>query len=183
MIFIATPIKDLWIVESRVFEDERGFFLESYSRKTFAENGIKYDFVQDNFSRSSKGVLRGLHFQKEPHAQAKLVRVMNGSVYDVAVDLRPKSATFGQSFGLELSASNRKSLLIPPGFAHGFCALEDKTDFVYKCSDFYAPAYDAGLLWNDPDLNIKWPLAQPKVSPKDLKLPSFKRLKEQMAAC
>lgn len=150
-----TGIEDLYIIEPTVFGDERGFFIESYNKNDFFELGIKEDFVQDNHSKSKKGVLRGLHFQTE-FAQGKLVRVIKGSVYDVAVDLREGSKTFGKWFGIELSAENKKIFFIPKGFAHGFLTLEDETEFTYKCTDFYHPEYDSGIIWNDKDINIEW---------------------------
>lgn len=150
-----TGIEDLYIIEPTVFGDERGFFIESYNKNDFFELGIKEDFVQDNHSKSKKGVLRGLHFQTE-FTQGKLVRVIKGSVYDVAVDLREGSKTFGKWFGIELSAENKKIFFIPKGFAHGFLTLEDETEFTYKCTDFYHPEYDSGIIWNDKDINIEW---------------------------
>lgn len=157
-----------------MFGDERGFFLESWNARTFADAGLDLTFVQDNQSRSARGVLRGLHYQLAK-PQGKLVRVVAGRVFDVAVDLRRKSPTFGQSFGLELSAANRRMLWVPPGFAHGFLALEDGTDFIYKCTDFYAPEEERSLLWSDPALAIPWPLdgLSPIVSSKDIAAPGL----------
>ena len=157
MNFIQTPIEGVIVIETKLFEDERGFFYESYQKEIFSRNGITDDFVQDNVSRSSKGVLRGLHYQRSPRAQAKLIRVMRGAVYDVAVDMRPDSKTFGQHYGLILSAEDKKMLYIPKGFAHGFCVLEDDTEVAYKCSDYYAPESEGGILWSDPALAIAWP--------------------------
>ncbi len=173
MNFIKTTIENLIVIEPKVFNDERGFFYESYQKRIFEENGILDNFVQDNVSHSSKGVLRGLHFQRPPHAQSKLVRVVRGSVYDVAVDIRQGSKTFGQHYGLVLSAENKKMLFIPKGFAHGFCVLEDETEFAYKCSDFYSPKDETGILWSDLNLAIKWPkLDVPFIlSDKDKKYP------------
>jgi dTDP-4-dehydrorhamnose 3,5-epimerase len=166
---IETAIPDLVIVEPRVFGDDRGFFLESWNRKTFAELGLDLDFVQDNHSRSAKGVLRGLHFQN-PNPQGKLVRVTAGRAWDVAVDLRGGSATFGRWVGVELSAATKRMFWVPPGFAHGFVALEDGTDFLYKCTSFYEPANEHSLLWNDLAIGIKWPLEGivPQLSAKDV---------------
>ena len=165
---VETPIAGLLILEPKVFGDERGFFLESWNRKVFSQLGLELDFVQDNHSRSSRGVLRGLHFQN-PNPQGKLVRVIAGRAWDVAVDLRSGSATFGQWHGLELNAENKRMFWVPPGFAHGFVALEDGTDFVYKCTEYYDPANEHSLLWNDPEIGIDWPLEgiEPQLSPKD----------------
>ncbi|WP_432205368.1 dTDP-4-dehydrorhamnose 3,5-epimerase (plasmid) [Cetobacterium somerae] len=152
---VETGIKDLIVIEPTVFGDDRGFFMESYSKKDFAEIGIKSEFVQDNHSKSKKGVLRGLHFQRK-HAQGKLVRVTAGAVLDVAVDLRKGSSTFGKYFLVELTGENKKMFYIPPGFAHGFLTLEDNTEFLYKCTDYYTPEFDSGILWNDSDIGIEW---------------------------
>jgi len=176
MNILKTNLPDVLIIEPKVFHDPRGFFYEGYRKEIFAANGIKEEFVQDNYSRSAKGVLRGLHYQKPPKAQSKLVRVLQGSVFDVAVDLRPKSKTFGKSLSLVLSAENKKMLYIPKGFAHGFCVLEEGTEFTYKVSEYYAPDHEAGILWNDPELDIPWPkLDRPfLLSEKDKKYPTFK---------
>ncbi|WP_066874757.1 dTDP-4-dehydrorhamnose 3,5-epimerase [Clostridium mediterraneense] len=155
--FIETKIRDLYIIEPKVFGDERGYFLETYNENSFREAGLKMKFVQDNESRSKKGVLRGLHFQTQ-NTQGKLVRVTEGKVFDVAVDLRKGSPTYGKWEGVILSAENKKQFYVPEGFAHGFLVLSDYATFNYKCTDFYAPQYDSGLLWNDKDVNIKWPL-------------------------
>lgn len=152
---VETGIKDLIVIEPTVFGDNRGFFMESYSKKDFSEIGMDVEFVQDNHSKSKKGVLRGLHFQTE-HVQGKLVRVTAGSVLDVAVDLRKDSPTFGKHYLVELTADNKKMFYIPPGFAHGFLTLEDNTEFQYKCTDYYAPEFDSGVLWNDSDIGIDW---------------------------
>lgn len=152
---VETGIKDLIVVEPTVFGDNRGFFMESYSKKDFSEIGMAVEFVQDNHSKSKKGVLRGLHFQTQ-HIQGKLVRVTAGAVLDVAVDLRKNSPTFGKYHLVELSADNKKMFYIPPGFAHGFLTLEDNTEFQYKCTDYYAPEFDSGVLWNDSDIGIDW---------------------------
>lgn len=171
---LDSPLPGVKIIEPSVFGDERGFFLESWNARTFADAGLDLTFVQDNQSRSARGVLRGLHYQLAK-PQGKLVRVVAGRVFDVAVDLRRKSPTFGQSFGLELSAANRRMLWVPPGFAHGFLALEDGTDFIYKCTDFYAPEEERSLLWSDPALAIPWPLdgLSPIVSSKDIAAPGL----------
>ncbi len=177
MNFIKTAIKDVIVIEPKVFDDSRGFFYESYRKKLFVQNGIKDDFVQDNVSSSAKGVLRGLHFQAAPRAQAKLMRVLRGSVYDVAVDIRPRSKTFGKFFSILLSAENRKMLYIPKGFAHGFCVLEEGTEFMYKVSDYYSPEHERGVLWSDPGLAIPWPKLDRAfiLSEKDRKYPNLKK--------
>ena len=179
MEFKKTTLEGVFIIKPKVFEDERGFVLESYSRDKFEQAGIEADFVQDNHSMSTnKGVLRGLHFQKPPHAQAKLVRVVKGSVFDVVVDLRRDSKTFGKWESFNLTGENKLMLFVPKGFAHGFCTLEGGTEFMYKVDGFYAPEADSGVIWNDPTLNIKWPLdGQPTVSEKDAKLETFIDLK------
>ena len=156
----ATPtaIPEVMVIEPKVFGDARGFFYESFNQAAFnAATGTAFEFVQDNHSRSSKGVLRGLHYQLPPHAQGKLVRVVRGAVWDVAVDIRQNSATFGQWVGQELTEDNHKQFWIPPGFAHGFVVLSDSADFLYKTTNYYAPQSDRGLLWNDPDIGIAWP--------------------------
>lgn len=155
--FIETKIKDLYIIEPRVFGDDRGYFMETYSKKDFYEAGLTMEFVQDNESKSKKGVLRGMHFQTK-HTQGKLVRATQGVVYDVAVDLRKGSPTYGQWEGVLLSAENKRQFYVPEGFAHGFLVMSDEAVFNYKCTDFYAPEYDSGLLWNDPEVGIEWPL-------------------------
>lgn len=155
--FIKTKIEDLYIVEPKVFGDERGYFMESYNKKAFEEARLTMEFVQDNESKSKKGVLRGMHFQTK-HTQGKLVRVTEGKVYDVAVDLRKGSPTFGMWEGVLLTSENKKQFYVPEGFAHGFLVVSDIATFNYKCTDFYAPEYDSGLLWNDPDVGIEWPL-------------------------
>jgi dTDP-4-dehydrorhamnose 3,5-epimerase len=164
-------IKGLVEFLPRVFRDDRGYFLETFSLKWFEPFGLQPNFVQDNQSVSSKGVLRGLHFQKPPHAQGKLVRVSTGKALDVAVDLRRDSPTFGQHVSCILDAERHNAFYIPEGFAHGFVALEDNTTFLYKCTDFYAPSAEGGLLWSDPALDIDWGIAEPLVSPKDEVLP------------
>lgn len=157
MRFTPSKISGVIIVEPKVFRDARGFFFETYHKKLFYKNGIRVDFVQDNHSLSSKGTLRGLHYQVAPRAQAKLVRVTRGKVYDVVVDLRKGSKTYGDHLGEILSAENRRMIFIPEGFAHGFLALEDPTEVLYKTSDFYSPEHERGILWNDPALGITWP--------------------------
>lgn len=169
----STPLPGVVILTPVVFEDPRGFFLEWYNAKVFREHGLPEIFVQDNHSRSSQGTLRGLHYQY-PHAQGKLVRVITGEVFDVAVDVRRNSPTFAKWFGCVLSESNRKMMYLPEGFAHGFCVLSDTADFVYKCTRLYAPEYDAGLLWNDPDLQVQWPIREPKLSLKDAEQPRLR---------
>lgn len=167
----ATPlaIPDVILFEPKVFGDARGFFFESFNKKLFdAATGGQYEFVQDNHSRSTKGVLRGLHYQLPPHAQGKLVRVVQGAVFDVAVDVRRRSPTFGQWVGAELSAENHKQLWVPPGFAHGFVVLTDTADFLYKTTNYYAPGHERCIAWNDPQLAIEWPLSEvPSLSGKD----------------
>ena len=180
---IETGIEGLCIIEPTVFGDNRGFFLESYSKKEFEDIGIAEEFVQDNHSKSKKGVLRGLHFQTK-HSQGKLVRVIKGSVYDVVVDIRKGSKTYGKWYGVELSAENKKMFYIPAGFAHGFLTLEDETEFQYKCTDIYAPQYDSGIMYDDKDLNIDWKLeeygiAELTLSEKDKKHQSFKEYTER----
>ena len=157
MRFVECDIPGPLIIEPKVFGDDRGFFLESWNRAAFADAGLDVTFVQDNHSRSSRGVLRGLHYQN-PNAQGKLVRVVNGRVFDVAVDIRRSSKTFGRWIGVELSAANQRMLWVPPGFAHGFLTLEDQTDFLYKCTDFYQPTAEHCVRWDDPTLAIDWPI-------------------------
>jgi dTDP-4-dehydrorhamnose 3,5-epimerase len=165
---LPTPIADLVVLEPKVFGDARGFFFESFNRRVFAElTGFAGEFVQDNHSRSQRGVLRGLHYQIR-NPQGKLVRVVDGAVYDVAVDLRRKSPTFGRWYGAELSADNKRMLWIPPGFGHGFLVLSGSADFLYKTTDYWAPEHERTIAWNDPDLGIAWPLdGTPLLSAKD----------------
>lgn len=170
---LKTELPGVLILEPKRFGDDRGFFMELFHAKRYEEAGISGPFVQDNFSRSAKGILRGLHFQ-EPHAQGKLVQVMAGAVYDVAVDVRRGSPTFGKFVGVELSADNRRQLWVPAGFAHGFCVLSESADFHYKCTDVYTPASERGIAWNDPDLAIPWPVTSPLLSPKDAAAPRLK---------
>jgi len=178
MNFLETPLAGLWIIEPKVFEDERGFFMETYHQEQFKAHGIANVFVQQNHSRSKRGVLRGLHYQQEPFSQGKLVRVVRGEAFDVAVDLRPGSPTFGKWFGTTLSSENKILLYIPPGFAHGFCTLTDDVDFTYSCTNVYSAAHETGIIWNDPDLAISWPVADPVVSAKDQHLPTLKTMPE-----
>lgn len=166
---IETGIEGLVIIEPQVFGDERGFFMETFQAEKFAELGLPASFVQDNHSRSKKGILRGLHIQKQ-HTQGKLVRVISGEVYDVAVDLRKGSPTYGQWRGVYLSVENKRMFWVPEGFAHGFYVTSESADFVYKCTDYYAPEHDMSIAWNDPELNIEWPLekgGEPQLSAKD----------------
>ena len=172
-----TDIQGLIIIEPQIFKDSRGCFFESWNAKKFKQLGISEDFVQDNQSVSSKGVLRGLHFQNPPYAQAKLVRVIEGSVLDVAVDLRKNSPTYGKHVSVILSGQNNKSFFIPKGFAHGFLSLEDNTVFNYKCSDYYNKESEGSLLWNDEDLKIDWQIDNPLISEKDLQADFFKNFK------
>ena len=168
---VKTPIEGLLIVEPRVFKDNRGYFFESYNKRLYEANGIKDDFVQDNQSFSSYGVIRGLHYQLNPFAQSKLVRVLQGKIFDVAVDLRKGSKTFGKWFGVELSAENFRQLYIPRGFAHGFSVLSETAIVFYKCDNFYAPDYERGIIYNDSFLNIDWkiPAGKEIISEKDMK--------------
>ena len=172
---IETKLPGLLIIEPKVFGDDRGFFKETFQAERYREAGIEYDFVQDNHSRSQKGVLRGLHFQiTKP--QGKLVSCSKGSVFDVAVDVNPLSETFGQYVGIELTEDNHRQMWVPPGYAHGFCVLTDMADFQYKCTDYYDPSDEGGLIWNDPDVAIDWPIDQPLLSEKDAKLQTLKEL-------
>jgi len=178
MPFLDTPIEGLTIFEPQVWEDRRGYFFESYNRHTFAEAGITTDFVQDNQARSTYGVLRGLHFQKPPFEQAKLVRVTEGRVYDVAVDIREGSPTYGQWYGLLLSAENKRQLYIPRGFAHGYVVLSPTAEFCYKCDNYYSKTHEGGIRYDDPILQIDWHinLKDALLSEKDLGLPGFLNL-------
>jgi dTDP-4-dehydrorhamnose 3,5-epimerase len=168
MKLVQTELKDLWVVEPISFEDHRGFFLESYNKRKFSEQGIDIEFNQDNHSLSvSTGTLRGLHYQLAPKAQTKLVRVLAGSIFDVAVDLRAESDTFGQWVGVTLSAMNKRQLLVPKGFAHGFYTMEPNTEVAYKVDEYYSIEHDRGIRWNDPDIGINWPSDSPILSKKD----------------
>ncbi len=179
MPFIETELKGLKVFEPRVFADSRGYFFESFNKQLFAEAGINTEFVQDNESQSQKGVLRGLHYQLNPMSQAKLIRVVEGEVLDVVVDIRVGSPTYGKSFGLVVSAENKKQLYIPRGFAHGFLVLSDSCIFQYKCDNYYSKESEGGIHFNDPELNINWglDLANAIVSDKDKVLPAFKDCK------
>jgi dTDP-4-dehydrorhamnose 3,5-epimerase len=170
---VPTPIPGVLVIEPKVFGDDRGFFLETFHAERYRAAGLPAPFVQDNWSRSAKGTLRGLHFQ-EPNPQGKLVQVFRGSVFDVAVDIRRGSPTFGKWYGCELSEENKRQLWVPPGFAHGFCVTSESADFVYKCTELYAPASERGIAWNDPDLAIPWPVAAPLLSKKDSGAPRLK---------
>lgn len=172
---VETKLKGVLVLKPRVFEDARGYFYESYNANLFKNAGLDLNFVQDNQSLSQKGVLRGLHFQNNPWAQGKLVRVICGSVFDVAVDIRKNSPTYGEWFGLELNEQNKWMMYIPEGFAHGFATLEDNTIFSYKCTNFYNKDSEDCLLWNDPDIGINWNITNPLLSEKDLK---GKRIKD-----
>lgn len=175
MTFTKTKLDGVYIVEPAVFGDHRGFFMESWSQREFEKAGLFYSFVQDNHSSSTvKGTLRGIHFQKGEKAQAKLVRCTRGAVLDVAVDLRPKSATYKQWVAVELSAENNKQLLIPRGFGHGFVTLTDRVEFLYKADNFYEPEADGGIRWNDPELAIEWGISEPILSQKDKTSPFLK---------
>lgn len=176
---IQTPLKDCVIIEPKVFGDSRGFFLEAWHKEKYEDAGIKGIFVQDNRSRSSRNVLRGLHFQKTK-PQGKLVSVISGEVYDVAVDLRQDSDTFGQYVGVLLSGKKNNQLYVPPGFAHGFCVLSEYADFHYKCTDFYDPKDEGGIIWNDPDIAIDWPITSPLLSEKDIKLITLAEYKKTL---
>ena len=167
-----TRLSGVLIIEPKVFGDSRGFFKETFHEERYCEAGVRLAFVQDNHSRSERGVLRGLHLQKT-RPQGKLVSCSRGSVYDVAVDVDPGSDTFGEYVGVELNEDNHKQLWIPPGYAHGFCVISDVADFQYKCTDLYFPEDEGGLIWNDPEVAIDWPVYQPKLSDKDLKLPTL----------
>ncbi len=170
--FTRLEIPDVVLIRAKAFADERGFFLEAYKRSEFVANGIPVTFVQDNFSRSARrDVLRGLHYQKDPKAQGKLVMVLRGRIWDVAVDIRKGSPTYGRWVAAELSEEEHTMLWVPPGFAHGFCVLSDGADVLYKCTEEYAPELDRGIRWDDPDLAIPWPVTQPILSAKDARLP------------
>jgi len=186
--FKRLAIADVILIEPRVFGDERGFFMETYKYADFAAFGIEEQFAQDNHSRSTRGVLRGLHYQKPPKAQGKLVRVVVGEIFDVAVDIRSArgiardgytpqgkgSPTYGKWVGEVLSAENKRMLYIPPGFAHGFCVLSDVAEVTYKVTEEFSPEHDAGIIWNDPEIGIEWPIKHPIISPKDAELPRLR---------
>jgi dTDP-4-dehydrorhamnose 3,5-epimerase len=172
--FTRLKIPEVILVKPKSYDDDRGFFMESYKMPDFVDAGITDTFVQDNHSRSSKGVLRGLHYQNPPHAQAKLVRAVGGEIFDVAVDIRKGSPTYGKWVGQILSQENKCMLYIPEGFAHGFCILSPSADVLYKVSSFYAPQSEGGVIWNDAELKIEWPVKKPLLSEKDKGLPSFR---------
>ena len=172
--FKKLDIPDVILVEAKTFPDDRGFFMESFKESEFNKNGINTKFVQDNYSHSTKGILRGLHYQKDPKAQAKLVMAIKGEIFDVAVDIRKNSPTYGKWVGETLSEENHRLLFVPQGFAHGFQVLSDEVDVIYKVDNEYSPENDRGILWNDPDVDIKWPLEETLVSDKDKKQPLLK---------
>ena len=174
--FKRLEIIDVILIKPKVFGDERGFFMETYKKGDFEEVGIKGEFIQDNHSRSKYGVLRGLHFQKEPYAQAKIIRCVRGVIYDVVVDLRSGSQTFGKYVGVNLSEDNKYQLYIPRGYAHGFLVLSENAEVVYKVDNVYAPDYEGGLVWNDPYVDIQWPNDNPILSEKDKRWPTLKEL-------
>jgi dTDP-4-dehydrorhamnose 3,5-epimerase len=177
--FTNTPIEGLVIIEPKVFGDNRGYFIETYNYEDFKAAGLEMIFVQDNQSKSRKGVLRGMHFQTK-HPQGKLVRVIKGEVFDAAIDLRKGSVTYGKWYGVLLSEENKKQFYVPEGFAHGFVVVSEEAEFVYKCTDFYHPEYEGGIAWNDPDIGIEWPLdgvGEVLVSEKDEKAPRLSELK------
>ena len=178
MKLLPTELEGVFVIEPRVFPDPRGFFMETFHRERYDALGLSADFCQDNLSFSSQNTLRGLHYQF-PHAQAKLVQVLQGEIFDVAVDVRRGSPTFGRAVGVSLSESNRRQLFIPRGFAHGFCVLSATALFAYKCSDFYAPDCDRGVLWSDPALDIAWPIENPLLSAKDQGLPLLKDIQAE----
>jgi len=172
--FTRLEIPEVVLIEPIVFKDERGFFMETYKYSDFSAFGIHERFVQDNHSRSLRGVLRGLHYQNPPKAQGKLVRVLRGEVFDVVVDIRKGSPTYGKWVGVRLSEQNKLMLYVPPGFAHGFCVLSPEAEVLYKCTEEYDPSCEAGIVWNDPDIGIPWPIKDPILSEKDSKWPPLK---------
>jgi dTDP-4-dehydrorhamnose 3,5-epimerase len=180
--FRPLTIPEVLLIEARRFRDERGFFLETYKRSEFVANGITEAFVQDNYSYSVKGVLRGLHYQKPPQAQGKLVFVLQGEVFDVAVDIRSGSATYGRWVGEVLSEENGRMLYVPPGFAHGFCVLSAEAGVAYKVTAEYAAELDTGIIWIDPDIGVEWPIHAPILSPKDAVLPPLHRVADHFSA-
>ena len=174
--FKKLEIPDVILISKNSFSDHRGFFYENYKESVFYENGIKTKFVQDNFSFSKKNVLRGLHYQTKPKEQAKLLSVVHGEIFDVAVDVRPNSSTFGKWVGETLSENNKKSLFIPEGFAHGFCVLSDSATIMYKVSNEYSPENECGIIWNDPNVSVNWPIENPIITDKDEKFPTLDSL-------
>ncbi len=177
MEILRTEIEGLLVIKPQIFGDHRGYFFESFRQDKFVENGVDLDFVQDNQSKSKKDILRGLHFQRSPHAQGKLVQVIKGAVLDVAVDIRKNSKTYGKHFKLEMTEENKLMFWIPPGFAHGFLTLHDDTIFAYKCTNYYNVESEGCVRWDSPDLNIDWGITNPVLSEKDLNAPLFKDLK------
>ncbi|MFB6199959.1 MAG: dTDP-4-dehydrorhamnose 3,5-epimerase [Candidatus Nanohaloarchaea archaeon] len=177
--FEETRIEGVKIAVPEVFQDKRGFFMEAYVEEDFKNNGINNEFIQDNHSKSKKGTLRGLHFQEKPYAQAKLVRCTKGKIFDVSVDLRKDSPTLGEHVSVELSANNRKMIFIPRGFAHGFLALSETAEAQYKVDNSYAPDKERGIIWDDSNLDIDWPIDNPKLSDRDQEWPTFVKLKEK----
>ncbi len=175
MKIIETALTGVFIIEPKVFGDQRGFFLETFQAERYRDVGITLPFVQDNHSRSQRGVLRGLHFQRT-RPQGKLVSVSRGAVYDVAVDINPESPTCGQYVGVVLNDENHRQFWVPPGYAHGFCVLSETADFQYKCTDLYYPDDEGGLIWSDPDVNVPWPVETPKLSEKDQANPTLRQL-------
>lgn len=178
--FERLQIPELILIKPEVFPDERGFFMETYKYSDFSAFSIKERFVQDNYSCSRKGVLRGLHYQRHPRAQGKLVQVVSGKIFDVAVDIRTDSPTYGKWVGLVLSAENKQMLYIPAGFAHGFCVLSEEARVIYKVTEEYSPQHDTGIIWNDPEIGIRWPVKEPIISIRDTALPLLKEA-EQIA--
>lgn len=172
--FTGLEIPDLILIEPTVYSDSRGFFMETYNYREFEEYGLKDRYVQDNHSRSIKGVIRGLHYQLRERAQAKLIRVVRGEIFDVAVDIRKGSPHFGRWVGVLLSEENKRMLYIPEGFAHGFCVLSEEAEVIYKVTDFYSPEHERGIIWNDRDIGIKWPVSNPVISEKDMAWPSLR---------
>ncbi|MDR1699616.1 MAG: dTDP-4-dehydrorhamnose 3,5-epimerase [Lachnoclostridium sp.] len=176
----ANKIKGLYVIEPTVYEDGRGYFFETYNQRDFFDAGLTMKFVQDNQSKSKKGVLRGMHFQNK-YPQGKLVRVIRGEVFDAAVDVRPNSETFGQWFGVVLSEKNKLQFYVPEGFAHGFLVMSEEAEFAYRCTEFYHPEDEGGIIWNDPDIGIKWPIeneSEVQLAKKDMELPKFKEWNE-----
>ena len=171
----SLEVPEVFLIEAHAYEDNRGWFMETYKYSEFAAHGITETFVQDNCSHSVRGVLRGLHYQKHPKAQAKLVQVLRGEIFDVEVDLRKGSPSYGRWVGVTLSGHDRRMLYVPVGFAHGFCVLSETADVVYKVSAEYTPEFDRGILWNDPEIGIRWPLENPILSPKDSRLPPLRK--------
>lgn len=178
---ISTTLSGVLIIEPAVHRDERGFFLETYHATRYRDAGLDASFVQDNHSRSVRGTLRGLHWQVE-HPQGKLVRVLFGAIFDVVVDIRPESPTFGKWVGAELTSENFRQIYAPPGFAHGFCVTSEVAEVEYKCTDFYDPKSERGLIWNDPEVGIAWPVAEPILSPRDQRHPTLAQLRQMEGA-